>query len=163
VIGQFLFSETTPAAASTVASSQPVTGDNANYLPAGVAGPLDDWEGVDVIAEITGATGGTLNVYLQGTSDGGTSWYDMIAWPQAAAGAAAKYYKSPLSLATTTSVPIQVGKNLVPALTGTVTVVNGAWTDRVRLIFVAGSGTSAGAVVVVRLAPQRARVREHGE
>lgn len=170
MIGNFVFTETSPSAPGTVASSQPVQ-NAANYLPAGVCGPLDDWEALDVIIEIQGATGGALAVYLQGSPDGGSTWYDLIAWPSATAASPLKFYQSPLSLATTTSYPVLVGKNLVPALvyaaptggnvgTG---VVNGAFSDRVRLVMVAGVGTTAGSVVVCRIAPQRVRVREHGE
>jgi hypothetical protein len=161
MIGNLAFSETSPAAAGTAASSQPVSGGNANYLPAGVAGPLDDFEAVEVAADITAATGGTLDVYLQTSPDGGTSWYDIVHFPQAAGGSGQKFYRAPLSLATTTATAVQVGKNLVPALAAA-TVVNGAFTDRCRLVMVAGAGTSAGGAVVVRISPQRARVREHG-
>lgn len=160
-IGNFLFNEVSPSAPGTAASSQSVQ-NAANYLPAGVCGPMDDWEAVDVVIELTGAVGGTLNVYLQGSPDGGATFYDLIAWPQAAAAATVKYYQSPLSLATTTATTVQVGKNLAPALTAG-TVVNGAWTDRLRLVMVAGASTTVGAVVVVRIAPQRTRMREHGE
>jgi hypothetical protein len=160
MIGNLVFNEVSPAAPGTAASSAAVAG-SANYLPAGVAGPLDDWESVDVVIELVGATGGNLNVYLQGSPDGGLSWYDLIAWPVAAAAATVKYYRSPMSLATTTSTPVQVGKNLVPALPAPA-VVNGAWTDRFRLVMVAGALTTAGAIVIVRLAPQRTRMREHG-
>jgi hypothetical protein len=42
-------------------------------------------------------------------------------------------------------------------------VVNGAFSDRLRLVMVAGVSTTAGAPVVVRICPQRARIREGGE
>jgi hypothetical protein len=161
MLANFVFNETSPAAAGAAASSQAVTGVNANYLPPGVCGPLDDYESIDVIAEITGATGGTLQVSLQVSPDNGLSWYECIKWPTANAGDATKYYKSPLSLATTTAAAVQVGKGLVTALTAG-SVVNGAFTDRCRLLMTAGASTSAGAPVVVRLAGQRPRMREHG-
>jgi hypothetical protein len=162
MIALFVFSETSPAAAGTVASSQPVTGCNANYLAAGIAGPLDDFESLNIDAELKGATGGTLNVYLQQSPDNGTNWYDVISWAQLAGGAAQIYYSSPMSLSTTTTTPVVVGKNLAPALAPGA-VVNGSWSDRFRLVMVAGTGTSAGAQVTVRISPQRARSREHGE
>jgi hypothetical protein len=149
----FVFSETSPAAAGTAASSQAVM-NAGSFLPAGVAGPMQDFDAVDVTAEITGATGGTLSLYLQLSNDDGQSWYDIIAWPSASAGASVKYYQSPLSNATNTSTPLVVGKNLAPALSPG-TVVNGAFSDRLRLVMVAGAGTSAGAPVVVRVSPQR--------
>jgi hypothetical protein len=152
----FVFNETSPSAPGTAASSQAVAGA-ASFMPAGVAGPMQDYEAVDVIAEIAGATGGPLSVYLQISPDDGLNWYDLIAWPVAAAGSGVKYYQSPVSNATNTPAPVPVGKNLGPALAnaGLGTVVNGAFSDRMRLIMVAGALTTAGAAVVVRAAPQR--------
>lgn len=152
----FLFVETSPSAPGTVASSQPVQ-NAANYLPGGVAGPMSDYDAVDVIAEIRGATGGTLAIYLQISPDDGANFYDSIAWPVATAASPLVVYQSPISNSTTTTVPIVVGKNLSPALanSGTGSVINGAFSDRMRLVMVAGSGTSLGAQVIVRVAPQR--------
>jgi hypothetical protein len=156
----FVFSETTPAAVGTAVSSQPVA-SAASWAPAGVAAPLDDYDSIAVDAELIGATGDTLDVYLQGSPDQGLSWYDIIHWTQLSAGHAAVIYSSPISQSTTTAAPVAVGKNLAPALTAG-TVVNGSFTDRFRLVFVAGASTSQGAKIVVRLAPQRSRVREAG-
>jgi len=158
-IASFIFNETSPATAGTAASSNAVTGA-ASWLPAGVAGPLDDYEGVDIVAELQGATGGTLDVYVQLCPDG-QNWYDVIHFAQQAAAGSLNIYQATLSLATTTTAPIAVGKNLSPALAAS-TVVNGAWTDRLRLVMKAGASTSAGAPVVVRVTPQRSRVRESG-
>lgn len=157
----FVFSETSPAAPGTAASSQVVTGDLAANMPAGVAGLIDDYESIEIIAELKGATGGTLNVYLQTSPDGGLSWFDSIAWPQQAGGGALAFYQSPLSQATTTATPVVVGKNLAPALAAN-TVVNGSFGDRFRLVMVAGTGTTGGAPVVVRVSAQRSRLREAG-
>jgi hypothetical protein len=149
----FVFNETSPAAAGTVASSHAVQGA-ASYLPAGVAGPMADYSAVDVVADLVGATGGTLDVYVQISPDDGANWYDVIHFVQLAGGAAAASYQSPLSNATTTAAPTKVGKNLAPVLANG-TVVNGAFSDRMRLVMVAGVGTSQGAPVVVRVQPQR--------
>lgn len=152
----FIFTETSPSAPGTAASSQPVQ-NAGSFLPAGVAGPMQNYDAVDVIAEITGATGGSLAVYLQISPDDSASYYDSIAWPVAANGAATAYYQSPISNSTTTTVPVVVGKNLTPALanSGAGTVINGAFSDRMRLVMVAGSGTTKGATVVVKVMPQR--------
>jgi hypothetical protein len=150
----FRFIETSPNAAGTAASTQPVQ-NAAAYLPSGHAGPMQDYDAVDVIAELVGATGGTLDVYLQISPDDGATFYDVVHWPQLTAGGSAVTYQSPISNATTTTAPTVIGKGLVPALAAN-TVVNGAFSDRMRLIMVAGSSTSAGAVVRVTVAPQRA-------
>jgi hypothetical protein len=158
----FVFNETSPSAPGAAISSKPVTGGSANYLPNGVAGPIDDYESIGVVAELTGATGGTLNVYLQNSGDQGLTWFDMIAWPTITAGASVVYYSSPLSQSTTTSTTTIVGKGASPALVAGANgaVVNGAFSSRLRLVMVAGSGTTAGASVIVRLAAQRSRLRE---
>lgn len=160
-VQNFVFSETSPNAAGNAASSQSVTNTFVG-LPAGVLGFVDDYESLDVAAEIQGATGGTLDVYLQVSPDQGLNWYDVIHWAQATAGSAVKYYQAPLSQATNTTAPVQVGKNLAPAL-GAGVAVNGAFTDRMRLVMVAGTGTTLGVAVVVRICAQRMRIRESGE
>ena len=160
-LGQFLFSETSPAAAGTAASSQAVA-NAASWCAAGVAGPLDDYDSIGIDADFIGATGGTLDIYLQQSPDQGLNWYDIVHWTQLAAGGPAIKYSSPMSQATTTTTTVVVGKNLTPALSAG-TVVNGAFSDRFRLVMVAGSGTSAGAPVIVRLSPQRSRLREAGD
>jgi hypothetical protein len=149
----FVFNETSPAAPGTAASSQGVQSAG-SFLPAGVAGPMQDYEAVDVLAQLRGATGGTLDVYIQSSPDDGQTWFDLVHFPQLAAGAGQVIYKSPISNTTTTSAPVVVGMNLSPALAVN-TVVNGAFSDRMRLVMVAGSGTSVGANVIVRVAPQR--------
>jgi hypothetical protein len=149
----FIFSETSPAAAGTATSVNPVT-NQASFLPNGVAGPLGDYDAVDITADITGATGGTLDVYVQISNDNGQNWYDVVHFAQATAGHAIASYQAPISNSTATTAPTVVGKNLSPALTAGA-VVNGAFGDRMRLVMVAGSGTSAGAPVKVTIAPQR--------
>jgi hypothetical protein len=152
----FVFNETSPSSPGTAASSQSVT----NSTLGGIAWPLDDWDALDVAADIVGATGGTLNIYVQVSPDG-INWYDVIAFPQATNGASLKTYQAPLSLATNTATVSQVGKNLNPSLTAG-NVVNGAFTDRLRLVMVAGSGTTVGAPVIVRVSGQRVRADEYG-
>lgn len=157
----FVFTETSPSGPGTAASFQPVQNAGSNFA-AGVAGPMQDYDAVDVIAELKGATGGTLDVYVQISPDDGANWYDIIHFQQLAPGAATAYYQSPISNATTTTSPVTVGKGLNVALAPNVTV-NGAFSDRLRLVLVAGVSTTAGAPVVVRVCPQRARIREGGE
>jgi hypothetical protein len=161
-VANYVFTETSPAAAGTAASSQPVIGGVDNGIPNGVCGLLGDYEAIDIIADLKGATGGALDVYVQNSPDEGVSWYDIIHFQQLAPGGALVSYQAPISNATTTTAPILVGKNLTPALAPG-QVVNGAFSDRLRLVMVAGVSTTAGAPVVVRICPQRARIREGGE
>jgi hypothetical protein len=66
---------TSPAAASTVVHS------------AGFAN-LDDCEALTIVLDLRGGTGGTLDVYLQTSHDGGTTWFDYAHAAQLASGAA---------------------------------------------------------------------------
>lgn len=160
MLSPFIFSETSPSAPGTAVSSQPVQNVTSPY-PNGVAAPINDSDALDVFAELVGATGGTLDVYLQISPDGGLNWTETIHFAQLAAGAAAVKYQAPVSLFTNITVPVVVGKNLVPALATNV-VVNGAYSDRCRLLFVAGAGTTAGAAIKVTVTPQRAFPRNIG-
>jgi hypothetical protein len=167
MIAQYVFNETSPAAASTnAASSQPVSGTSG--VAAGVASSqmMDDGAGVDIIAELVGATGGTLDVLIQiGTADGG--WFDAVHFPQLAAGAAAVIYRCNLSplptpgLAAAPSAPTVVGSGVHAAGAGLAAnvVVQGLGFDRLRLLMCSGSGTTAGAAVRVYCTVQRARVQ----
>ena len=151
MITPYTFVETSPAAAGTVISSQMVTSSG---LSAGIAGPIADADALQIAADLVGATGGTLDVFVQISPDGGNSWYDTVHFPQLAAGALAVKYLAPVSLFTNITVPVVVGKNLAPALAAN-TVVNGAFSDRVRLVMVAGGGTTLGAAVRVTVTAQR--------
>ena len=158
-----IFSETSPSTATTVASSQPVQGADPG-LPGGVAGfGLDDFESIDVFAVLQGATGGTLDVYLQVSPDAGSTWFDAIHFAQLAAAAAQVMYRATLAarFQATGDAPIVVGSALNPALAAGV-VVQGMGVDRCRLIFKAASGTTAGATQKVWVVGHRMRVRETG-
>lgn len=150
----FAFAETSPAAASTIASSVAVTGSN------GAAGILQSDKGLDSFdtltfyAALVGATGGALDVYVQSSPDQGTTWTDYAHFPQLAAAASAIKYAFSVSRSGQLLVPAVVGANLTPALAVN-TVVGGAWGDRLRLVMVAGTSTSAGAAVSVKVSATR--------
>ncbi len=157
-LATFVFLETSPSSATTLASSVAVQGADSR-LPAGVAGPLDDYDAISIVAELIGATGGTLDVYLQTSGDMGITWIDYLHFPQLAAGAAAIRFASSSSNFSQATAATVVGKNLVPALAAN-TSINGAFTDRMRLVMVGGVGTTVGAAVKVTLCAQRARDRQ---
>ena len=162
MIASYVFSETTPASAISAASSQPVAGA-ASWAPNGVAGGmLDDFDSLDILASLVGATGGVLDVYVQYSPDQGVNWADLVHFTQLGAGAAAIKYRASISLFTNAVAPVVVGTNASPALAAGAEV-QGPWGDRLRLFFVAGSGTSQGAAVKVWVTGQRSRLREHGE
>jgi|ERR1019366_8885937 hypothetical protein len=161
MIAQFLFSATSPAAPGTVVSSAPVA-NAASFLPVGVAGPLEDYESGSAIFDVAANTsGGTLSCVLQTSPDGGRTWADFIRAPTIANAHAAIIYSAPFSLAVTTTAPIAVGEGTTPALAAN-TIVGGAFSDRMRLVMIAGTGASSGVAILVRLLMQRKRIRELG-
>ena len=133
MIKVFSVSDTTPAAASTVAGDT-FTG-------------LGDFDAIAVVANLIGATGGTLDVYLQTSHDGGTTWYDWAHFPQLAAAAGAIKYRFSVPSAGDFG-PTVIGAGTSPALAAN-TVVGGVWGDRMRALYVAGASTSAGAAITI--------------
>ena len=106
-----------------------------------------DWFTVD--AKLTGGTGGSLDIYLQRlvyfTSAGVETWADWIHFPQKAAAAAATYYTvTPQSNASIVAVGTGAAASATPALAVN-TTVGGHPGQRLRIVSVANSGTSAGA------------------
>lgn len=151
-----VFSQATAAAPGTAASSVAVTGT----APGAVAGVamlapvgLETFEALAVSAVLVGPTGGTLDVYIQTSHDGGTTWVDYAHFAQVAATVTARYTFA-VSKAGQLLVPAVVGFGLTPALPAA-TVVGGAWGDRMRLVLVTGAGTSVAGSVIVRIAADK--------
>ena len=147
-----VFNEMSPSSPGAIASSQAVSGTAG---PNGVATQqLDDYQALSFEAVLMGATGGTLDVYVQNSPDMGSTWYDYIHFAQLASGAATvRYVASVASGAQNLSLQT-IGFNLSPALAAA-TAIGGAWGDRFRLVMVSGAGTSAGAAVQMRIVGQR--------
>ena len=139
----FTITGTTPAAPGTA-----VVG-----APAVFPSFIDATESLDVCAQLVGATGGTLDLYLQTSPDAGTTWFDYAHLAQLAAGAAASSVRFGVSRYAQALTPVVVGKNLTPALAAA-TVVGGPFGDRMRLVAVAGAGTTAGATITFQLRGQ---------
>jgi hypothetical protein len=131
---QGVIAETSPGAASTVASTIVVKG-------------LDRYDDMTIVAELIGATGGTLDIYLQGSWDGGANYYDWMHFAQLAAGAAAVKYISPQPPAATA--PVAIGKGVTPLLAAA-TRVGGAPAPFMRAVYVAGASTVVGAAVSIQ-------------
>jgi hypothetical protein len=162
MIAEYIFNETSPSTASTnAASSNPVGGTSG--VAAGVASSqmVDDGNGIDVLAQLVGATGGVLDVFLQGGKADGT-WFDVIHFPQLAAGAAAIVYRATLSNLPqpTSAAPVVVGTGTHAASAGLAvnTIAQGLGFDRLRLLMCSGSGTTGGAAVKVYVTVQRPRL-----
>lgn len=108
---------------------------------------MDKFETLAIVATLQGATGGTLDVYIQGTADAGQTWFDIVHFTQLAAAAPASTKVVQLSrtagaAAITTSGDAQLAAG---------TVLNGEWGDQLRTKFVAGAGTTAGAAQTIEI------------
>jgi hypothetical protein len=137
---------TSPAAAGRAVISKSVQG-------------WDDFDQITVLAQLVGATGGTLDIYLQ-RNVATDVWVDWMHFPQlAAAAAAVKYHASALPPATAAPVVIGVSADDVTAGNAPVlaanTVCAGHPGNEIRVVAVAGASTSAGAAVDVRIVGTR--------
>ena len=149
----FEFNELTPSAPGVVVSSR-VVESAASYLGLGIAGPLNNGNSLDIVADLRGAVGGTLDVYVQYSPNNGRRWYDLAHFPQITANAASVSYRAPVSLYTNSVSVSAVGGGLAPSLSAGA-MVNGAFGDRARLVMVAGAGTTAGTALYVGVTSQR--------
>lgn len=104
---------------------------------------LGPYDSITIYAALTGNTGGTLDVYIQYSPDGGTTWVDLIHFPQIAAAGSGKYVVT-LSRGTQATSITAVGTGTSPALAAN-TVIPGDFGDRLRVVYTNGAGTSAGA------------------
>ena len=139
------------------------TSDTSPASPGTAAGTvisgLDDFQSVVLFLTIQGATGGTLDVYLQFYD--GVNWIDFAHFTQLAAGGAAVSYVVPINRAPrpADATPVVTGSDLTPALAAD-TIIHGTLTDRVRMVFVAGAGTSVGAAQVMTVVGTEERLEE---
>lgn len=108
---------------------------------------LAKYDALSIMCEVQGATADTLDLYLQSSWDGGTTWWDYAHLPQLGAGAAAIKYaiQVPSMLESTITV---IGKGASPALAAG-DVIGGPWGPAMRLFAVTGASTSAGAAQTI--------------
>ena len=108
------------------------------------------YQTLTIVGSVQGATGGTLDVIVE-TSTDGTDWYEMVRFTQLASGGAAVVARFNIS-PTGGGAVVLLGKNLTTtaALTSG-TAFNGQWFDQLRVRFIAGTSTSAGAVQSVKV------------
>ena len=126
-----LAAATSPSAAGTAANAS--------------AGGFSTYKSVTFKATLAGATGGTLDVYVQHSADG-TTWYDYLHFPQLAASATAVSYSYDPALNDSI---VTVGSGTSPVLAAG-SVAGGAPMDYLRVLYVAGASTSAGAAQSVK-------------
>lgn len=140
----FAISGTSPAAAGTA-----IVGSVIRNLKA------FDWFTID--AALVGATGGTLDVYLQRqvASDAeatGGVWADWLHFTQLGAGAAAVKYSLQSGVdKTITAVAFSTDASPGTPILAAGSFVGGHPGDAVRCVCVAGASTSAGAAVAIHI------------
>lgn len=117
---------TSPATASTAASTEVLVN-------------LERYERITIDLDVQGATGGTLDIVVQRYAGG--QWRDWFRLAQLAAGASAAHYTyTPAANQAATA----VGVGTTPVIAAN-TWLGGYQGGRLRFLFVAGAGTSAGA------------------
>lgn len=132
---------TSPSSASTAVG--------ANIASSGILTSADK---LVIDANLLGGTGGTLDVYLQ-RKLASNSWADWIHFPQIAAGTA-KRYTVTITGEGSSIVEVGVGTDAAPGVAlAANTAVNVIPCGDVRVVFVAGGGTSAGASNTVKITP----------
>lgn len=106
---------------------------------------LSRYEIAGVHSSLQGATGGTLDVVLQFSPDCGVTWVDWMRFAQLAAGdpitRSVVAPHKPTAYSATTVPLAGPGAAMIPVHPG----------DRLRVVFVAGAGTSAGAMQTIKV------------
>lgn len=148
----FIIDDTSPSSAS-----QTTIGDYCKGLLA------YDWFTIDAL--LVGATGGTLDVYLQrqvamDSEVSGGVWVDWLHFTQLASGASAVRY----SVQSGANNTINTVASATDSSAGTPALSAGSFVgghpgDKVRAVYVSGSGTSAGAAVKIYITGWRANGR----
>lgn len=108
---------------------------------------LNKYTDLHIVADLIGATGGTLDVYLQ-TSHDGLRWNDYAHFAQLAAGAAAITVTFAVTRRAQQTSITTIGKDNTPALAAN-SVVGGEFGDQMRVLCVTGVGTSAAATLSI--------------
>lgn len=159
-ISTWTFSETTPSAAGTAVSVNAITGEDGMGTAGILSSPaLTNADVIRVKANLIGATGGTLDVYVQTSCNEGATWDDQVHFAQLGAGAGAVIQVC--SIAKGALTPTTIGSGTSPALAAG-TAVQGTWGSQWRLLFVAGTSTSAGAAIKVTVSALREDTRRNG-
>lgn len=135
---------TSPAAASTVVSAGGLAG----------SASLTRADAIVIDAVLVGGTGGTLDVYLQ-RKTGSDAWMDWVHFPQITAGTTKRYTITMFGEGAGSSI-VEVGGGTTAApgvALAANTAVNVTPGGDVRVVCVAGAGTSAGAAQAITLTP----------
>lgn len=117
-----------PAAGSAAAIGNPIRG-------------LARYDAIQIVCNVEGISGETLDLYLQSSWDNGTTWLDWAHLPQLAAGASATIYSISVPQMGATGIT-EIGSGSSPALAAG-SVLGGAWGPMMR-VYAVPSGTATG-------------------
>lgn len=134
---------TTPSAASTVVHTSTFQ-------------KMAKFKRVIIVGDLVGATGGTLDVYLQYkiVRNGTVAWVDWLHFVQLASGGAAARYVHDTAKLLGVAAPLAVGVGTTAApgvALAAATLASDLGGDEVRIVCVAGVSTSAGASISITL------------
>lgn len=137
----------------------PITGTSpgsaSTAIVGGVAAGLEGYDEVRIDADLVGATGGTLDVYLQrlvaaAAEVTGGVWVDWLHFPQLAAGAAAiRYSVSSGAGVVISAVGLGTDASAGTPVLAANTSIGGHPGSAVRCVCVAGASTTVGAAIKV--------------
>lgn len=127
----------------TVTLAVPITASTTTYgAPFQLAFPCD-W--AVIIATLVAGSASTLDVAIQETWDGGTTWTDVCHFTQVTAAATVQYRVVTSHLGLIQAVKSGTVASAVPALTAG-KVCDGPWAPLLRLVATTGTGTNSGIV-----------------
>jgi hypothetical protein len=142
-------------AAQTVTATSPTSPSTA-VVGTVFAGSTLNADKLVIDATLIGGTGGTLDVYLQ-RKTGTNAWRDWVHFPQIAA-ATTKRYSFMITGEGTSIVEVGGGTDAAPGVAlAANTAVNVMPGGDVRVVFVAGGGTSAGGSNSITITPYQER------
>lgn len=104
---------------------------------------VDRFGAVRIVGILQGATGDTLDVYLQASWDNGTTWFDIGHFAQLAAAAASTTKTVTYAREQQNTTAVTIGSGASPALAAN-TFLGGEFGALIRAYFVPGASTTEG-------------------
>lgn len=119
---------------------------------------VDNFSAIRVVGILQGATGDTLDVYLQASWNGGTTWWDIGHFVQMAAAAAVTTRTVTYAREQQNTSTVAIGGGASPALAAN-TFLGGDFGGLIRAYFVPGASTTQGATQTIHILGTDARLR----
>lgn len=130
---------------STTSPSTPVT------TICSVSQSLTLFRNLEIVAILQGNTGGAMDLYVQSSPDGGTTWADYIHYPQQASGGGPQAYHVTVGRdGGQTAAPVVISTGITPSLAVN-TVVGGSFGNFLRVVIKSGAGTTVGKAQFIKI------------